>query len=58
LRLQPFEITVRGDDAAAFVKRFAPERGTGSNRAEIYSSVLYARSTRDLDAGNNNMPGF
>lgn len=26
--------------------------GTGSNRAEIYSSVLYARSTCDSDAGN------
>jgi len=30
-----------------------PTWGTGSNRAEIYSSVLYARSTRDLDADNN-----
>jgi hypothetical protein len=25
--------------------------GSGSNRAEIYSSVLYARSTHDLGAG-------
>jgi hypothetical protein len=27
--------------------------GSGSNRAEIYSSVLCARSTLDLGAGNN-----
>jgi hypothetical protein len=26
LRLHPFEIAVRGDDAAAFVERFTPER--------------------------------
>jgi hypothetical protein len=31
-------------------------RGTGSIRAEIYSSVLYAMSTHDLDAGHN-IPG-
>ena len=40
--------------AVSFLARALPPiRGTGSNRAEIYSSVLYARSTRDLDAGNN-----